>query len=135
MDPQQIRDALRRQPFVPFRLLLEDGTAMEVQYPDRAFVTRRTVYVANAPEGQIADRAVPIPVEQVTGIEAPPTEGWWPYMQRVRAEREARGYHFMDEPEMQAHVLWVHDDEERMDQVYREVELEKRRRADAGLHG
>jgi hypothetical protein len=26
----------------------------------------------------------------------PPQEGWWPYVQRGRAEREAAGYHFMD---------------------------------------
>ncbi len=34
-------------------------------------------------------------------------EGWWPYMQRVRAEREAAGYHFMNEAEMRAHLDWL----------------------------
>ncbi len=33
-------------------------------------------------------------------------EGWWPYMQRIRAEREAAGYPFMNEPEMEAHLSW-----------------------------
>ena len=58
--------------------------------------------------------------------EAAPQEGWWPYMQRVRAEREAAGYHFMNEVEMEAHLQWLRDDEERIDQVYREMDLEKR---------
>jgi hypothetical protein len=40
---------------------------------------------------------------------AAPQEGWWPYMQRVRAEREAAGYHFMDEAEMEGHLLWLRD--------------------------
>jgi hypothetical protein len=53
-------------------------------------------------------------------------EGWWPYMQRVRAEREAAGYHFLNEAEMEAHMLWLREDEDRIDQIYREMSLEKR---------
>jgi len=33
----------------------------------------------------------------------PPQEGWWPYLQRIRAEREAAGYPFMNEEEVNAH--------------------------------
>lgn len=62
-------------------------------------------------------------------------EGWWPYMQRVRAEREAAGYHFMNEVEMQAHIQWLREDEDRIDRIYREMDMEKRRQeiVDAGL--
>jgi len=60
-------------------------------------------------------------------VERPAQEGWWPYMQRVRAEREAAGYHFMNEAEMQAHLEWLHEDEDRIDRLYREMDLEKRR--------
>ena len=56
-----------------------------------------------------------------------PQEGWWPYMQRVRTEREAAGYHFMNEAEMQAQVDWLRDDEDRIDDVYKEMEPEKRK--------
>ncbi len=55
----------------------------------------------------------------------PPQEGWWPCMQRIRAEREAAGYHFMKEAEMQAHLDWLRDDEERMDRLYREIEQKR----------
>jgi hypothetical protein len=63
--------------------------------------------------------------------EAPPTteEGWWPCMQRIRAEREAAGYHFMNETEMQAHISWLRDDQDRMDDIYRELEQQRRQRS------
>jgi hypothetical protein len=54
-------------------------------------------------------------------------EGWWPYMERVRAEREAAGYHFMNEAEMDAHLQWLRDDEDRIDRVYREMDMDRRR--------
>jgi hypothetical protein len=57
-----------------------------------------------------------------------PQEGWWPCMQRVRAEREIAGYHFMGEAEMETHMQWLREDEDRIDQIYREMALEKRRR-------
>ncbi len=58
----------------------------------------------------------------------PAEEGWWPYMQRVRAEREAAGYHLMNEMEMAAHMEWLHDDDDRMDRIYREMAMERRGR-------
>jgi hypothetical protein len=56
----------------------------------------------------------------------PPSEGWWPYMQRVRSEREAAGYHFLNEGEMQAHLDWLREEEDRIDQLHREMDLERR---------
>jgi hypothetical protein len=55
-----------------------------------------------------------------------PQEGWWPYLQRVRAEREAAGYHFMNEAEMEGHLLWLRDDEERIDRIRREMDEARR---------
>ena len=54
-------------------------------------------------------------------------EGWWPYMQRVRTERDAVNYHFMNEAEMQAHLDWLREDEDRIDRIHREIDLEKRK--------
>jgi len=56
----------------------------------------------------------------------PAEEGWWPLMQRIRTEREAAGYHFMPEAEMNSHLMWLRDDEERMDTLYREIEQQRR---------
>ncbi len=74
----------------------------------------------------LAPGRVTVVLRQESEASAPPQEGWWPYMQRVRAEREAAGYHFMNEAEMEAHLQWLRDDEDRMDRIYREMDLEKR---------
>ncbi len=63
--------------------------------------------------------------------ESPPSEGWWPYMQRVRSEREAAGYHFLNEGEMLLHLNWLREDEDRIDRIHREIEMEKRIAGDA----
>ena len=68
---------------------------------------------------QVVLRSAPEPV-------ATP-EGWWPYLQRVRAEREAAGYPFLSEAEMEAHILWLRDDEDRIDRIYREIDEQRRR--------
>lgn len=74
----------------------------------------------------LAPGRVTVVVRQATPS-APPQEGWWPYMQRIRAEREAAGYHFMNETEMDGHILWLRDDEERIDRIHRELDEERRR--------
>jgi hypothetical protein len=56
----------------------------------------------------------------------PMQEGWWPYMQRVRAELEAAGHHFMNEAEMEAHIQWLRDDEDRIDRIHRESDEHRR---------
>jgi hypothetical protein len=58
---------------------------------------------------------------------APGQEGWWPYLQRVRAEREAAGYHFLNEAEMQAHLDSLREEEDRLDRIYRDIEMQKHR--------
>jgi len=57
----------------------------------------------------------------------PAQEGWWPYLQRVRSAREATGYHFMNEAEMETHLQWLRDDEDRIERTHREMDQEKRR--------
>jgi hypothetical protein len=52
-------------------------------------------------------------------------------MQRIRAERETAGYPFLSEAEMEAHIQWLRDDEDRIDRVYREME-EQRRQQEKG---
>jgi hypothetical protein len=46
MDPQEVIDLLRRQPFEPFRIHLTDGTVYEVRHPDQCIVTFSAVHVA-----------------------------------------------------------------------------------------
>jgi hypothetical protein len=74
----------------------------------------------------LAPGRVTVVLRQEAEAAPPIEEGWWPYMQRVRAEREAAGYHFMNEMEMAAHMEWLHDDDDRMDRIYREMDMDRR---------
>lgn len=51
----------------------------------------------------------------------PPQEGWWPYLQRIRAEREAAGYPFMNEEEVNAHIEWLREGDP-IDDLLREAD-------------
>ena len=96
-------------------------------------LTEITVEGTLKPDGTLElDQKPNLPPGRVTVVlrqdaEAVTQEGWWPYMQRVRAEREAAGYHFMNEAEMEAHIQWLREDEDRIDRIHREMDLEKRR--------
>ena len=57
----------------------------------------------------------------------PLSENWWQYLQRVRAEREAAGYPFMNEQEMNAHMEWLHAPDQ-IDEMLRETDEERQRR-------
>ena len=39
----------------------------------------------------------------------PPKEDWFQHLQRIRAEREAAGYRFMNEEEATAHIEWLRE--------------------------
>jgi hypothetical protein len=45
MRAEELRDLLRRQPFVPIRLHLTDGTTYDVRHPEMAMLTRSTVEI------------------------------------------------------------------------------------------
>jgi hypothetical protein len=40
----------------------------------------------------------------------PPQGNWFQHLQRLRAEREASGYPFMNEEEVTAHVEWLRNE-------------------------
>jgi hypothetical protein len=54
-------------------------------------------------------------------------EGWWPYLQRVRAEREAAGYPFRTKEEIDAEMADLRDWDGKIDEFYRQIEEEGRR--------
>ena len=71
MGPEQLRQLLRRQPFVPLRLYLTDGTTYDVRHPEKAFVTRSTVEVGSEKElgSGIADKCVYCPLVHIVRVE------------------------------------------------------------------
>ena len=57
--------------------------------------------------------------EAETGV--PPQEDWWQCLQRLRAEREAAGYPFMDEEETARYAEWLREPDA-VDDLLREAE-------------
>ena len=45
MDPQEILDLQRRQPFEPFVIQLHDGRRFEVRHPELMVVGKRSVFL------------------------------------------------------------------------------------------
>ncbi len=62
------------------------------------------------------------PTQEAAGVQ----EGWWPYMQRIRSQRETSGYHFLSEAEMEAHIQWLREDEDRIDRIHQEIDEQQR---------
>lgn len=57
-----------------------------------------------------------------------PKAGWWPALQRLRAELEASGYPFFTrEVDLQTYLDELRGEDDRIDQIYRDMELDKRR--------
>jgi hypothetical protein len=56
----------------------------------------------------------------------PEKEDWWACLQRIRAEREAAGCHFLDEAEMAARIADLRDEEDKVEQAYAEIEKWRR---------
>jgi hypothetical protein len=79
MHPDEVLAALRRQPFVPFRLHVADGASYDIRHPELLWVSPRAAYVgipAAAPG--LIERAVTISLGHVSRLEelpASPTPG------------------------------------------------------------
>lgn len=66
----EVREALRKQPFEPFRIRLTTGQSYEVRHPEFATVTRTSVYVG-VPEGrgEFPERAIQCALLHVVSLE------------------------------------------------------------------
>lgn len=71
MGPEQLRQLLRRQPFVAIRLFMSDGTTYDVKHPEMAFVTRSTVEVGTEKEtgSGIAEKVVYCSLGHIVRVE------------------------------------------------------------------
>jgi hypothetical protein len=83
--PQQIQAHLRKQPFVPFRLFMSDGSSYDVRYPEMAAVSRAEVVVGlDAHNGDVPDRFAYCDPVHVVKIEA--LDGNKPRRSRTKRE-------------------------------------------------
>lgn len=74
MAPEELRDALKQQPFEPFRIVMSDGTPFEIAHPDLLMVGRRTATVGLAGQADhpFYERTVKIDLLHVIRIEPIP---------------------------------------------------------------
>jgi len=71
MTHDELRDAARRQPFEPFRVILTTGDAYDIRHPDLIMIGRRsaTIGVTREAEAVVYDRTIKVDLRHVVGIE------------------------------------------------------------------
>lgn len=71
MTAEAIDQELSRDPFVPLRLHLSDGTTLDIHNPGLAFIARMAVYVARTdrPHSRIMDDFRLISLRHIVSIE------------------------------------------------------------------
>jgi hypothetical protein len=66
---------------------------------------------------------VTVVLRQAAGASAP-NEDWLQHLERIRAERQASGYPFMNEAETNAHIQWLREGD-RIDDILRHADKER----------
>jgi hypothetical protein len=72
MAPEELAHALRRRPFVPFRLTLTEGSSYDVRHPELCMAGRRSAVIGLAPTDDpdlLFDRSVTVDVLHIVKLE------------------------------------------------------------------
>ncbi len=72
MAPEEIVAAIRRRPFVPFRVTLMEGTTYEIRHPELCMVGRRSAVIGlSSPKDAevLFDRSVTVDLLHIVQIE------------------------------------------------------------------
>lgn len=72
MAPQDLVAALRRQPFLPFKLTLTEGSTYEVRHPELCMVGRRSAVIGFSTPGDpdlLYDRRVDVDLLHIVKLE------------------------------------------------------------------
>jgi hypothetical protein len=71
MAPENLRDAIRKQPFKPFRLVMTDGIGYDVRHPDLLWVGKRSAMVGltGEPGQTFFERAVEVDLLHIIRLE------------------------------------------------------------------
>jgi hypothetical protein len=78
MRVQEIREALGRQPFRPFRIVLTDGGSFEVRHPELCMIGLGSMIIGLPPEHPTADQAIAYDRHVVVD---------WSHITRIEPER------------------------------------------------
>ena len=72
MAPQELAAAIRRRPFVPFRLTLTEGSAYEIRHPELCMAGRRSAVIGLLPTedpDHLFERSVTVDLLHVVKLE------------------------------------------------------------------
>jgi hypothetical protein len=70
MRLQELQEALRRQPFQPFRIHLTNGQTFDVGHPEFAALTRTSIFVGHSSgDDEIPDRMIQCDLLHVVTLE------------------------------------------------------------------
>lgn len=72
MAPDELAGALRRRPFVPFRLTLTEGSTYEVRHPESCMAGRRSAVIGLTAPGAtdlLFDRSVTVDLLHIVKLE------------------------------------------------------------------
>ena len=72
VTPEELLRLLRKRPFEPFRVLLSDGRAFDIRYPELNLVGTTFFDIGIPMRGQedpFGDYAVTVPLEMITQVE------------------------------------------------------------------
>ena len=71
MTHEELHAAARRQPFLPFRLILTTGTTYDIRHPDLIMVGRRSAIIGPTKDANATayDRTIQVDLLHVVGIE------------------------------------------------------------------
>lgn len=74
MSKEELREAVHRQPFVPFRLILTTGETYDIRHPDLLFIGLRsvTIGVPKTPDGTYYYRQIHVDLLHLVGFEELP---------------------------------------------------------------
>ena len=78
MAPEEIATALRRQPFVPFRMTLTEGSTYEVRHPELCMIGRRSAIIGTTSRDdpdRLFDRSVTLDLLHIVKLEPLETAG------------------------------------------------------------
>lgn len=73
MSPQEIQAQLRRQPFIPLRMHMSDGSSYDIRHPELAIVTRTVIMIAlyNGSDSGMPELGISCDPLHVTRLEPP----------------------------------------------------------------
>ncbi len=73
MAPEELANAIRRQPFVPFRITLTEGSSYEIRHPELCMAGRRSAVIGiTAPDDpdRLFERSVTVDLLHIVRLES-----------------------------------------------------------------